>query len=34
VQGQSVPYNLANGPKPFGNVYTGRRGPSRMGMMF
>ena len=34
VQGQSVPYDLTNGPKPFGNVPAGRRGRSRMGMMF
>ena len=34
VQNQSVSYDLTKGSKPFGNVNTGRRGRSRMGMMF
>jgi hypothetical protein len=34
VQTQSVPYDLTQGSRPFGNVPAGRRGRSRMGMMF
>lgn len=34
VQSKSVPFNLTQGARPFGNVFSGRRGRSRMGMHF
>jgi hypothetical protein len=34
IQTKSIPYDLTQGSKPFGNVFSGRRGRSRMGMHF